>query len=143
MERILRFDPQALTSLTCSHYIRQWKNCRFRSTGSYEPDPGSLSMTQKLFFGFDPQALTSLTPQNWKRRRKREEFRSTGSYEPDPFASAFISSTTSFRSTGSYEPDRLLPCGALLPDGSFDPQALTSLTSSWRRRTDCNTCFDP
>ena len=55
-----RFDPQALTSLTRSGPLPVGVEKRFRSTGSYEPDP--------LY-------STDIVPV--------PVFRSTGSYEPD------------------------------------------------------------
>ena len=58
----VRFDPQALTSLTLSAWGLVVPETMFRSTGSYEPDPAA-----------PPQGgFLSLL------------FRSTGSYEPDP-----------------------------------------------------------
>ena len=57
---ILRFDPQALTSLT----EHAWDVCNTVS-------------------GFDPQALTSLTDDLDVFREMAKVFRSTGSYEPD------------------------------------------------------------
>ena len=54
------FDPQALTSLTKADRMAAEADRVFRSTGSYEPDPGKLS-----------------------RIIGSRLFRSTGSYEPD------------------------------------------------------------
>ena len=77
---------------------------RFRSTGSYEPDPDNIpfkgsqnrfdpqaltSLTVGIEFvhnpgnGFDPQALTSLTGWLYAAKHCCSRFRSTGSYEPD------------------------------------------------------------
>ena len=77
----------------------------FRSTGSYEPD---LSLA--FHYG------------------QARKFRSTGSYEPDPNGTENKTGTEQFRSTGSYEPDQYNPLYDV-DIKSFDPQALTSLTS--------------
>ena len=78
----------------------------FRSTGSYEPDQVTDAKNTDM-----------------------ERFRSTGSYEPDPVTATSTFDDTKFRSTGSYEPDPHwdIICKDIK---SFDPQALTSLTTT-------------
>ncbi len=58
--RLSSFDPQALTSLTRDILSLNFGITEFRSTGSYEPDPGQADII--------PDSVP---------------FRSTGSYEPD------------------------------------------------------------
>ena len=101
-----RFDPQALTSLTFLSGIFLSHSFRFRSTGSYEPDPGAAFAAPFL-----------------------ERFRSTGSYEPDPAVRDMVPRSGQFRSTGSYEPDPADASAHWYALLRFDPQALTSLTA--------------
>ncbi len=146
------FDPQALTSLTLTARDINLSSDRFRSTGSYEPDHKTVNFSPTAKLSFDPQALTSLTSFSGAGICNRQcfdpqaltsltmahiflpcpfyGFRSTGSYEPDRYPVRADGNRNRFRSTGSYEPDLSDSQNTSGNKCSFDPQALTSLTSS-------------
>ena len=123
-----------------------------QSTGSYEPDHKTVNFSPTAKLSFDPQALTSLTSFSGAGICNRQcfdpqaltsltmahiflpcpfyGFRSTGSYEPDRYPVRADGNRNRFRSTGSYEPDLSDSQNTSGNKCSFDPQALTSLTSS-------------
>ena len=123
----MRFDPQALTSLTEEGGLAAAPPSKFRSTGSYEPDQNLLYAVAgyerfRSTGSYEPDRYSCIYPGIPRK------FRSTGSYEPDPNPHLKMSPSPRFRSTGSYEPDRDITLTDGIGEHGFDPQALTSLT---------------